>query len=75
MGLTEEQRNYYLGSYQDFCTECCNNCAAVPDGYCSYCLILRKGALIPFEKIQAAYIRHKGDLMKVCSYIRRYRLC
>ena len=76
MGLTEKQRQYHLVSYQDFCTECCNKCSAVPDGYCpSYCLILQKGALIPFEKIQEAYIRNKGDLQKVCAYIRRYRLC
>lgn len=69
MGLTEKQRYFYLGSYQDFCT-------AVPDGYCpSYCLILQKGALIPFEKIQETYIRNKGDLQKVCAYIRRFKLC
>lgn len=75
MGLTEKQRYFYLGSYQDFCTECCNNCTAVPDGYCpSYCLILEKGALIPFEKIQEAYIRYDGDLRKVLAYIRRYKL-
>lgn len=75
MGLTERQRQYQLESYQDFCTECCNKCTTVPDGYCpTYCLILEKGALIPFEKIQAVYIRHGGDLQKVCSYIRRYRL-
>ncbi len=76
MGLTEEQRNFYLGSYLDFCTECCYKCTTVPDGYCpSYCLILQKGALIPFKRIQEAYTRNKGDLQKVCSYIRRYRLC
>lgn len=75
MGLTNEQRDYYLESYQDFCTDCCNKCATVPDGYCpSYCLILQKGALIPFEKIQEAYIRNKGDLQKVRTYIKRYRL-
>ncbi len=75
MGLTERQSQYQLESYQDFCTECCNHCSTVPDGYCpSYCLILQKGALIPFEKIEEAYIRNKGDLQKVCSYIRRYRI-
>lgn len=76
MGLTNEQRQFYLGSYQDFCTECCNKCSTVTDRRCSsHCLILQKGELIPFEKIQEIYIRNKGDLQKVCSYIRRYRLC
>lgn len=75
MGVTEKQRQYHLESYQDFCTDCCNKCTTVPDGYCpSYCLILQKGALIPFEKIQEAYIRNKGDLEKTIAYIKRYRI-
>lgn len=70
MGLGKDAM-YHLNNYQDFCTECCNKCTTVPDGYCpSYCLVLQKGALIPFEKIQNKYIQYQGDINKVCRYIK-----
>ena len=74
MGLGKDAK-YYLSSYQEFCSQCCDHCETVPSKNCPrYCLILQKGALIPFEKIQAAYTQYKGDLRKVCAYIKRYRL-
>lgn len=71
MGLTEEQRNYYLRSHQELCSllEKYLYGRAIPQKF-----ILSKAELIPFEKLQNAYMEYKGDLKELCYYILRYKL-
>lgn len=60
-----------IRNYDDFAIECCNQCTAIPDGYCpTECDVLAKGRNMPFEKILKKYIQYEGDLAKVFRYIR-----
>lgn len=71
MGLTEGQRNYYLSSHQELCNQLEKYLygRAIPQKF-----IVLKVELIPFEKLQKAYMEYKGDLKKMCDYILRYKL-
>lgn len=58
-----------------FCSYCCEECTAMPDGYCPCeCDFLEKARKIPFEKINTKWVEYKGDIRKVANYIKQYRL-
>lgn len=57
-----------------FLESVCGTCTA-NDWYCpSYCHDLEKAQQMPFEKIQAAYARHDGEIWKIMRYIKQARL-
>lgn len=58
-----------------FCNYCCNCCTSDPDGYCpSDCDLLEKARKVPFEKINAKWIEHNGNIQKVVRYIKQYKI-
>ncbi len=71
MGLTEEQRKYYLSSHQELCNLLEKYTYGKPF---PINIIIFKVELIPFCKLQKAYMECKGDLKKMCEYILRYKL-
>lgn len=72
--LTIEQVNEDIPTIESFIARSCDFCIA-NDWYCTgYCEELLKAEKIPFEKIQAAYARHDGDMVKVHRYIKQFRL-
>lgn len=63
-----------IPTIESFIDESCNRCTA-NDWYCpSLCEDLQKAKRMPFYKIQTAYARHDGDMIKVFRYIKQYRL-
>jgi hypothetical protein len=58
----------------DYFIQTACDCCTANDWYCpSLCHDLEKAERIPFEKIQAAYARHDGDMKKVFNYIKQRR--
>lgn len=70
--------NMYVDEFDnidEFCSLCCEECTAMPDGYCpSDCDFLEKARKIPFEKIVTKWIEYNGDISKVARYIWQYNL-
>lgn len=71
--MTLEQAKEEMPDYDSFKSELCG-CWCKCDWYCpDECDVLTKARKIPFEKIQQAYARHDGDMVKVVRYIRNKR--
>ena len=66
--MTLEEAKQEIPDFNTFANEFCNACTS--DTYCSfYCDTLRKAECI-FDRVQQAYARHDGDIMKVDRYIK-----
>ena len=74
----KETKVYSVDKFENtnkFCSYCCEECTAMSDGYCpSDCDVLEKARKMPFEKINAKWIEHDGDIQKVVRYIKQYNL-
>ena len=69
-----EEAKKEIPTIEFFLDVSCNQCTS-NDWYCpSYCDDLEKAKRMPFEKIQQAYARHDGDMVKVYRYIKQYKL-
>ena len=69
--MTLEEAKEDITNFDSFVSYCCNRCTS-NDWYCtSLCEVLEKAKRIPFDRIQKAYARHDGDMMRVIKYIRR----
>lgn len=72
--MTIEEAKEECPTFDFFISDACCQCTA-NDWYCpSLCHDLKKAERMPFEKIQAAYARHDGDMKKIFRYIKQFRL-
>lgn len=72
--MTIQEAYEDIPTIESFVSLSCNSCTA-NDWYCPrICDDLEKAKRMPFEKIQRAYARHDGDMMKVYRYIKQFRL-
>ena len=66
--MTLEEAKQEIPDFNTFANEFCNACTS--DSYCSfYCDTLKKAECI-FDRVQSAYARHNGDILKVDRYIK-----
>jgi hypothetical protein len=67
--MTLEEAKQEIPDFDTFANEFCNACTS--DAYCSfYCDTLKKAERI-FDRVQVAYARHDGDMVKVDQYIKK----
>lgn len=73
MNMTVEEAREEIPTIDSYISHSCGCCTS-NDWYCpNLCEELEKAKRIPFEKIQAAYARHDGDMRKVFRYIKQYK--
>lgn len=72
--MTIEEAKEKIPTIESFIQESCNHCTANDWYFPSLCDDLEKAKRMPFEKIQAAYARHGGDMVKVHRYIKQFRI-
>lgn len=68
--MTIEEAKQEIPTFDSFVDEMCNACTS--DGYCpsyAYCDVIRKAEKM-FDRVQQAYARHDGDIVKVDRYIK-----
>lgn len=71
--MTIEEAREEIPNIDYFINMSCNCCIS-NDWYCpSLCHFLEKAKRLPFEKIQSAYARHDGDMVKVSRYVKNAR--
>ena len=71
--MTLEEAKEEIPTIEYFIQHSCDMCTA-NDWYCPrLCDDLEKAKRMPFEKIQSAYARHDGDMVKVYRYIKQAR--
>lgn len=71
--MTIDEAKQEIPDFDTFANEFCNACTS--DTYCSfYCDTLKKAEHI-FDRVQAAYARHDGDMIKVDRYIKATKGC
>lgn len=70
--MTIEEAKEEIPDFDTFVKHACVACRS--EWYCpSYCETLIKAEKI-FDKVQAAYARHDGDMCKVFRYIKKRRI-
>lgn len=66
--MTLEEAKQEIPDFDTFANEFCNACTS--DTYCSfYCDTLKKAEKM-FDRVQQAYARHDGYIVKVDRYIK-----